>query len=244
MARGIGVRNELAEHGGGNVRIPSADGFCVAYNSKKQDRYTSGHDPGWQALWGRGDFWQPRVERPFRWANRDAFEATRAFGRLDGDELVDWQVRGTNFGAFCAVNAGLRVAANAHRTQKRREAEQRAVRAQIAAPEVLHQNRSQDQDAKNDESCLTKEAEEIQHLHARDNAIIALHESRDCGCGHRRNRPDKKSEKKIFQSAERNIDPAPDAEVAAEKLLAKEAQVFRNGADGTEPAAKSLAQKK
>ena len=151
----IRVRNELLVRGARDVCGPVACRFRKPYDSEKQNGDSRCHGPGWHhssrtRLRSRVQNWQRHLQCPFRRADRYALQAPRAFGGLDRDQLVDRQCRGTSLRALRAINAGLFVTADTQGTEYRCDAQQRPVRAEVAAPEVLHQHRTHHQHTQDD----------------------------------------------------------------------------------------------
>src|SRR5581483_3170746 len=135
----------------------------------------------------------------------------------------------------------LRLAADAQRAEERGEAEQRSVRAKVTAPKVFDEERRNGQDDQNDDRGLAEIAEEVEHLHRGDDAVVAAHERGDGVGGHRGDGPGEESEQQILQAAERDINPFPEDEIAAEKPYSQAAEILGNGTDRAEPTAKRFA---
>ena len=156
--------------------------------------------------------------------------------------LYDWQGRGAGLGALGTIDArGLR-AMDAQRTEQGSKAEQRSVGTQMAAPEVLHQNRRHYQDAEHDDGGLTQMAKEVQHAGVRDCAVGTVHELRNRFRRHVRNGPDKKSQQQILHTSQGQIKPARQRKVTMEDLPPRAPQIFGKCSYGAEPTAKCLAQ--
>ena len=109
-------------------------------------------------------------------AHGHALQAARALGRADGDQLVHRKQRRAGFGALGAIDADLRRAPDARRTEASHQPQQRAVGAQVAAPEVLDEDREQHENAQDDRRGHAQVAEEVEHLHVGDHAVGAVRE--------------------------------------------------------------------
>ena len=74
----------------------------------------------------------------------DAFHAADALGGLYGDQFVHGERGRARFGAFAAIDAQRRVAPDAQRAGQGDQSHHGAIGAQVAAPEILHENRSRE----------------------------------------------------------------------------------------------------
>src|SRR5262249_6202882 len=87
---------------------------------------------------------------------------------------VHRQSRRTRLRALRAINAQLGITPDFQRAQNRREPHQRAVGAEIAAPEILHEHRRHHQNRNHHCSREPDKPEEIQHFHVIDQPRRAL----------------------------------------------------------------------
>jgi tartrate/fumarate subfamily iron-sulfur-dependent hydro-lyase beta chain len=180
VAEFVRPRDELEIHLARHVGLPIAHPPRVAYEPDEDHRHSRCQGPGgYPPPLSRG-----HVERAFGRADRHTVQAPEALGRTDGNQLVYLHQRRTCLGAFSAVDTRLRIAADAERAQQRYQPGHGAVRAQIAAPEVLDENRCRDQDSQRDRRCDAHEPEEVEHLHVGYVAVRAVQELPDLERGH------------------------------------------------------------
>jgi len=175
-----------------------------------------------------------------RWTGRDAGHACRALDRANLHQLVDGQRRGAGARTPGAVDARVRVAADFERAQQRSQTHERAIRAEIAAPEVLNHERQRNQRA-DDHGCRGAHLQkEVEHLYVGNEAVGRVHECVERLCGHGADDEQKESEQEILEAAQWNIDPARQMQIAAENPAAELPQILRERADGAEPGAESF----
>jgi len=126
MACLIGDWNKLLIHGSGNLRIPVTGCFRKADDSDEEHGDSSGHRPDGNLMRRRfvhPQVWERQPQSVLCRTDCDAFEASGTLGGFDRDELIDRQRRGARFGAFRALNAAFRVAANARGTEEGNDAQ-------------------------------------------------------------------------------------------------------------------------
>ena len=172
----------------------------------------------------------------------DAFQARGAFGGFDGDEFVDRQRRRAGMGALGAVDARRFHAPDTERAGQGSQSQQSSVGAEIAAPEILYEDGSDHQNAKDDGSGLAEIAEEVQHPDIGNHAVRAPHELFDGRSRHIGDGPGEEGEQEVFQAAQRKIEPAREMEVAAKELASGTPEIFRHCSDWAEPTAKGFAE--
>jgi hypothetical protein len=82
-------------------------------------------------------------------------------------ELINGKAGRASARAFSAIDTCLDVASDLYRAEQRCDSEQRTVRTEISAPEVLDQHGQKNQQTDDDCRCLPDIAKEIQHLDIR-----------------------------------------------------------------------------
>jgi hypothetical protein len=103
-----------------------------------------------------------------------------------------------------------------YRTEERCDSEQRTIRAEVSAPEVLNEHGQKDQQTNDDCRCRPDIAKEVQHLHISNQAIRRCHEVVDCLGGHGADQEHKETKKQVLQPSKREIEPFRWVQIAAE----------------------------
>ena len=165
----------------------------------------------------------------------NACHAGRAFRGSNLHQPIDGKICGTGACTFSAIDAGIGIAANLDRAEQGRETKQRAIGAEIAAPEVLDEDGEQNQEADDDGRGQPDIAEEVQHLHICDQAIWRRHEVLNRFRGHGADDEDEEAEQQILEAAQRKIDPPGQAEIAFEDSSAQLPQLFRERSHRAQP---------
>ncbi len=184
--------------------------------------------------------WQGKLQGMFGWADGNTFHAAGAFDGADLDQFVDGQMRGAGFGALGAVDAGCGVATDFDGAEGGDDAEQSAVGAEEAAPEVLDGHGEQDEGGHDGDANQAEVAEEVQHLHIGEDAEGSLHEIPQRLGGHAEDNEKEEGEQQVLEAAEGDVEPARKLQVAAEEAAAQLPEILRNGADGTKPGAEGF----
>ena len=87
-------------------------------------------------------------------------------------------------------------------------------------------------------------AEEVQHLDVGNEAVRRRHEVFERGGRHGTDDCDEEAEQHVLQTAQRNVEPARQAQIATEDAAANLPQKFRECADRAEPGAECLFEQK
>ena len=243
MCRLIRIRHQPMIHRIRNRRIPMSCRLRKSRHSQEHQRNPRCQRPRRQPhalLLRRQHRRQIHPQRILRRTNRYALQAPRALHRLDFHQLVHRQCRRASLRALSAINARLRIPPDLHRAQPGSESQQRPVRAQEPAPEIRYKHRCRHNQAQNHQSGLSDMPEKVQHLDIGNQAIRAGHKIAYAHRGHRRNRPHKKSQQKILQSAQRQINPARQVEIPPKQFFPRPPQIFRKSSNRTKPTAKCL----
>jgi hypothetical protein len=156
---------------------------------------------------------------------------------------VNRQIGRAGSRALPAIDTGIGVAPNLQRAQQRDQPHQRAIRTEIAAPQVLHQHRAENQNSDDNRRCHSHIAKEIQHFYVGNQAIWSLHEIPNSLSRHDSDHKHEEAEQKIFQATERKISPSRQARIAPEDFSSQLPQVFRKRSYRAEPRAERLFQK-
>jgi len=247
MGELVGARHQmhvdLARHGG----LPVVGGAGVEDEAEKDvgdetcygQRSEGAACPSGCGGWGFARR-QRKLQGVFRGAGGDAGHAGGALGGADLNELVDGETGGAGLGAFGAIDASVGIATDLDRAEERDESHERAIGAEVAAPEVLHQHGAEHEHADDDGGGEADVAEEVEHFDIREEAVGRGHEVGQGFGGHGPDDEGEEAEEEILQSAERDVDPAVQVEVATEEAAAKDGEIFGEGADGAEPRAEGL----
>ena len=83
-------------------------------------------------------------------------------------------------------------------------------------------------------------AKEVQHFYVGNNAERRHQKSDERVHRHGEDDEEKECEQQIFQTAQRDVEPAGHIEIAAEDFAAELPEIFRRSADGTKPRAESF----
>src|SRR5579863_3676171 len=97
----VRARHQFHVHTIGQVGVPMSGPQGPPEHSEEQQPNSAGNRPSG----GGATFWSGEYERLVDRATGHAFETAGAFGRFDGEELIDWQPRGAFARALAAIDA-------------------------------------------------------------------------------------------------------------------------------------------
>lgn len=179
-----------------------------------------------------------QIERVFDRANLHAFQTAHALVAPHAFDFVYFDARRTGFGAKLAIDASRFGASDFRRTQPTQNAEQAAVGTEITAPKVFDGDRKQHENENRPQRELGNVGEEKIHLYLGDFVVRAVDEGLQRRRIHLPNRPNEEEQQQIFERAQGIIQPAVDAQIAAEQFLAEPPQRFAQRSNWAHPTAK------
>ncbi len=184
-----------------------------------------------------GSCTERKLKRTGGRAAAHAGETTETFSRLHDLGVLHVDQGRAVFGADVTMDAFLFIARHLERTEAARQTQERAIGAEVAAPDVFIEQGKAAEDDQEPERDLRHLGEELHHPHVHDFIIVLDIEQRHRPHGHDPDSDDKETHQDILERAQRDVGEPGDVESPVEDLFSGHPDILRHRTDRTDPPA-------